>query len=60
MAVILRVLIVFSSVLRAINFVFSEASCINRYVAITDAQYTTQTEDGEPVGLHNGQHASRT
>ena len=47
MAMILKAFILFSSVLRALNFAFttlSEASS-----AITDAQHTAQTEDGKPL-----------
>ena len=46
MAVILRVLISFSSVVTALNFDFRKASVIR---AITVAQHTTETGDGKPV-----------
>ena len=55
MAVILRVLILFSSVLTALNFHFSKASVTMLLTntifitAITVAQHTTQTGDGQPV-----------
>ena len=50
MAVILRVLILFSSVLTALNFDFRKASVINRYGHYScTAHHTTQTGHGKPV-----------
>ena len=50
MAVILKVLILFSTVLTALNFDFSKASFINRYGHYRcTAHHTTQTGDGKPV-----------